>query len=59
MRIHIVAVAGTGMGSLAGLLRELGHHRSGSGVAFVPPMGAELAARMGGRAELAPQPLPD
>jgi len=43
MRIHIVAVAGTGMGSLAGLLRELGHDVSGSDVAFDPPIGPALA----------------
>jgi UDP-N-acetylmuramate: L-alanyl-gamma-D-glutamyl-meso-diaminopimelate ligase len=44
MRIHIVAVAGTGMGPLAGLLKELGHDVSGSDVAFDPPMGPELAS---------------
>lgn len=42
MRIHIVAVSGTGMGSLAGLLRELGHEVSGSDTAFDPPMGPAL-----------------
>lgn len=42
MRIHVVAVAGTGMGSLAGLLKELGHEVSGSDVAFDPPMGPAL-----------------
>jgi UDP-N-acetylmuramate: L-alanyl-gamma-D-glutamyl-meso-diaminopimelate ligase len=42
MRIHIVAVAGTGMGALAGLLKSLGHDVSGSDVAFDPPMGPEL-----------------
>ncbi|MCA9592525.1 MAG: UDP-N-acetylmuramate:L-alanyl-gamma-D-glutamyl-meso-diaminopimelate ligase [Myxococcales bacterium] len=42
MRVHIVAVAGTGMGSLAGLLKELGHDVSGSDVAFDPPMGPAL-----------------
>lgn len=42
MHVHIVAVAGTGMGSLAGLLRELGHDVSGSDVAFDPPMGPAL-----------------
>ena len=42
MRIHIVAVSGTGMGSLAGLLGELGHQVSGSDVAFDPPMGPLL-----------------
>jgi UDP-N-acetylmuramate: L-alanyl-gamma-D-glutamyl-meso-diaminopimelate ligase len=42
MQIHIVAVAGTGMGALAGLLKELGHQVSGSDVAFDPPMGPAL-----------------
>lgn len=42
MHVHIIAVAGTGMGSLAGLLRELGHDVSGSDVAFDPPMGPAL-----------------
>lgn len=43
MRIHVVGVCGTGMGSLAGLLVELGHDVSGSDVAFDPPMGPALA----------------
>jgi UDP-N-acetylmuramate: L-alanyl-gamma-D-glutamyl-meso-diaminopimelate ligase len=43
MHIHVVAVAGTAMGSLAGLLCELGHEVSGSDVAFDPPMGPALA----------------
>ena len=42
MHIHIVAVSGTGMGALAGLLKELGHHVTGSDVAFDPPMGPAL-----------------
>src|SRR6185369_14346357 len=42
MRIHVVAVAGTGMGALAGLLVELGHDVSGSDVAFDPPIGPAL-----------------
>jgi UDP-N-acetylmuramate: L-alanyl-gamma-D-glutamyl-meso-diaminopimelate ligase len=42
MNIHVVAVSGTGMGSLAGLLKELGHVVSGSDVAFDPPMGPAL-----------------
>jgi len=44
MRIHVIAVAGTGMGALAGLLAELGHEVTGSDVAFDPPIGPELAA---------------
>jgi len=42
MRIHITAVAGTGMGALAGLLQEMGHEVTGSDVAFYPPMGPAL-----------------
>lgn len=42
MRIHIIAVAGTGMGSLAGLLVELGHTVTGSDTAFYPPIGPAL-----------------
>jgi UDP-N-acetylmuramate: L-alanyl-gamma-D-glutamyl-meso-diaminopimelate ligase len=44
MRIHVIAVAGTGMGALAGLLAELGHEVTGSDTAFEPPIGPELAA---------------
>jgi len=43
MKIHVVAVAGTGMGALAGLLVELGHEVTGSDVAFDPPIGPALA----------------
>lgn len=42
MRVHFVAVAGTGMGALAGLFRALGHEVSGSDTAFYPPMGPAL-----------------
>lgn len=42
MRIHVIAVSGTGMGSLAGLLVELGHTVTGSDIAFYPPMGPAL-----------------
>jgi UDP-N-acetylmuramate: L-alanyl-gamma-D-glutamyl-meso-diaminopimelate ligase len=42
MHIHVVGVAGAGMGSLAGLLAELGHSVSGSDVAFDPPIGPAL-----------------
>jgi len=44
MHVHLVGVSGTGMGSLAILLREAGHDVSGSDVAFDPPIGPELAA---------------
>jgi UDP-N-acetylmuramate: L-alanyl-gamma-D-glutamyl-meso-diaminopimelate ligase len=42
MRVHFIAVAGTGMGALAGLFKEAGHEVSGSDVAFYPPMGPAL-----------------
>jgi UDP-N-acetylmuramate: L-alanyl-gamma-D-glutamyl-meso-diaminopimelate ligase len=42
MHIHVVGVAGTGMGALAGLLVELGHVVSGSDTAFDPPIGPAL-----------------
>ena len=42
MHVHLIAVAGTGMGSLAGLLKAAGHEVSGSDVAFYPPMGPAL-----------------
>ncbi|MSP26222.1 MAG: UDP-N-acetylmuramate:L-alanyl-gamma-D-glutamyl-meso-diaminopimelate ligase [Myxococcales bacterium] len=43
MHVHFVAVAGTGMGSLAGLFKAAGHRVTGSDVAFYPPMGPALA----------------
>jgi UDP-N-acetylmuramate: L-alanyl-gamma-D-glutamyl-meso-diaminopimelate ligase len=43
MRIHVVAVSGTGMGPLAGLLSAMGHEVTGSDVAFEPPIGPRLA----------------
>jgi UDP-N-acetylmuramate: L-alanyl-gamma-D-glutamyl-meso-diaminopimelate ligase len=42
MRIHVVAVSGTGMGPLAGLLVAMGHEVTGSDVAFDPPIGPRL-----------------
>ncbi len=42
MHIHFVAVAGTGMGALAGLFKAAGHEVSGSDTAFYPPMGPAL-----------------
>jgi UDP-N-acetylmuramate: L-alanyl-gamma-D-glutamyl-meso-diaminopimelate ligase len=62
MHVHFVAVAGTGMGALAGLFKAAGHDVSGSDVAFYPPMGPALE-RWGIRlmtgfdpAHLAPRP---
>lgn len=46
VRIFITGIAGTAMGSLAGLLVELGHEVSGSDTAFYPPMGP-LLERLG------------
>ena len=43
MHVHLVGVAGTGMGALAGLLKAAGHRVSGSDTAFHPPMGEALA----------------
>ena len=43
MHVHLVGVAGTGMGALAGLLKAAGHRVSGSDTAFHPPMGDALA----------------
>jgi UDP-N-acetylmuramate: L-alanyl-gamma-D-glutamyl-meso-diaminopimelate ligase len=43
MRIHVIAVSGTGMGPLAGLLAAMGHEVTGSDVAFDPPIGPKLA----------------
>ena len=44
MHVHFVAVAGTGMGALAGLCAAAGHRVTGSDVAFYPPMGDALRA---------------
>jgi len=42
VHVHLVGVAGTGMGALAGLLRSAGHRVTGSDTAFHPPMGEAL-----------------
>lgn len=42
MRIFISGIAGTAMGALAGLLKDLGHDVAGSDQAFYPPMGPRL-----------------
>ena len=44
MRVHLLGVSGSGMGSLALLLREAGHEVSGSDTAFNPPIGPALEA---------------
>jgi UDP-N-acetylmuramate: L-alanyl-gamma-D-glutamyl-meso-diaminopimelate ligase len=43
MHVHLIGVAGTAMGSLAGLLKRAGHRVTGSDTAFYPPMGEALA----------------
>jgi UDP-N-acetylmuramate: L-alanyl-gamma-D-glutamyl-meso-diaminopimelate ligase len=43
MHVHFVAIAGTGMGSLAGLLKERGHRVTGSDENVYPPMSTALA----------------
>ncbi len=42
MHIHFVAIAGTGMGSLAGLLKARGHEVTGSDEGVYPPMSTAL-----------------
>jgi len=42
--VHFIAIAGTGMGSLAGLLRAQGHRVTGSDEGVYPPMSTALGA---------------
>jgi len=42
MKIHLSAIAGTAMASLAGLLRERGHDVTGSDQDIYPPMSTQL-----------------
>src|SRR5512145_198978 len=42
MHVHLIGVAGTGMGALAALFREAGHRVTGSDTAFHPPIGPAL-----------------
>lgn len=42
--IHLIGVAGTGMGALAGLLKQAGYRVTGSDTAFHPPIGPALEA---------------
>src|SRR4051812_17891387 len=44
MKIHLSAVCGTAMASLAGLLQEKGHQLSGSDQDVYPPMSTQLEA---------------
>jgi UDP-N-acetylmuramate: L-alanyl-gamma-D-glutamyl-meso-diaminopimelate ligase len=45
VRFHLIGVCGTGMGALAGLLKEAGHDVRGSDQNVYPPMSDLLAAR--------------
>jgi UDP-N-acetylmuramate: L-alanyl-gamma-D-glutamyl-meso-diaminopimelate ligase len=44
VKIHLAGIAGTAMASLAGLLRERGHHLTGSDQDVYPPMSTQLEA---------------
>jgi UDP-N-acetylmuramate: L-alanyl-gamma-D-glutamyl-meso-diaminopimelate ligase len=43
VRIHLIGICGTGMGSLAGLLKAAGHDVRGSDSDVYPPMSTQLA----------------
>jgi UDP-N-acetylmuramate: L-alanyl-gamma-D-glutamyl-meso-diaminopimelate ligase len=42
-RVHLIGVAGTGMGSFAGMLKAAGHEVTGSDENVYPPMSTQLA----------------
>jgi UDP-N-acetylmuramate: L-alanyl-gamma-D-glutamyl-meso-diaminopimelate ligase len=44
LHYHLIGIAGTAMGSLAGLLRAAGHHVTGSDENVYPPMSDQLAS---------------
>jgi len=44
MHYHLIGIAGTAMGSLAGLLQAAGHRVTGSDVNVYPPMSEQLSA---------------
>jgi len=44
LKFHLIAIGGTGMGALAGLLRSAGHEVRGSDTAVYPPMSEQLAS---------------
>jgi len=41
--IHLIAIGGTGMASLAGMLKARGHRVTGSDLNIYPPMSTFLA----------------
>ncbi len=43
-RVHLIGVAGTGMGSFAGMLKAAGHEVTGSDENVYPPMSDMLKA---------------
>src|SRR6476661_1154886 len=43
VKIHLIGICGTGMGSLAGLLKASGHDVRGSDTDVYPPMSTQLA----------------
>jgi UDP-N-acetylmuramate: L-alanyl-gamma-D-glutamyl-meso-diaminopimelate ligase len=43
VKLHLIAICGTGMGSLAGLLKAAGHEVRGSDENVYPPMSTQLA----------------
>ncbi|HKQ97244.1 MAG TPA: UDP-N-acetylmuramate:L-alanyl-gamma-D-glutamyl-meso-diaminopimelate ligase [Candidatus Polarisedimenticolia bacterium] len=45
LRIHLIGICGTGMGSLAGLLHAAGHDVRGSDESVYPPMSTMLSER--------------
>ena len=42
MKVHLIGICGTGMGSLAGLLKAAGHDVRGSDEHVYPPMSTQL-----------------
>ncbi len=42
MKLHLIGICGTGMGALAGLLKEAGHDVRGSDAEMYPPMSDQL-----------------
>jgi UDP-N-acetylmuramate: L-alanyl-gamma-D-glutamyl-meso-diaminopimelate ligase len=63
MKIHILGICGTFMGSIAVLAKQLGHQVSGSDTNVYPPMSTQLASQgielMDGYAESHLSPAPD
>ena len=43
MKVHLIGIGGTGMGALAGLLKQAGHDVRGSDGPLYPPMSTQLA----------------